>query len=353
MNSNDKIIFDCYAIDFQIGNNYIIEITLIISTPEYSKFTQFYDKKDEYGETFQDFYERKIIEEKIYKINLYITCHDQSIKTCNYPELTTKKIQNNSIDIIYFSNYIYRRETDNILNTYLNSINLDDNDYCNTDIIDNYEYNYMNECMNECSFSCYSLDCNFICGNENQYLFNSKSYDKCPEGTIENNKNGQKICKCKNLFYIDDNSNNICLSSKICDDNHPILNDKMNECLNYYVKFETNKLLGCPENTCISQRYWDVKICEEKSENMEIFNGICFDYYSEIIDNIDEMAENHRKIKNKKGIIISCYSYNNDYLNNFDKLIEDNSDSTIIDLREYIEEYKKKNNIGAKLIYIL
>ena len=57
--------------------------------------------------------------------------------------------------------------------------------------------------------------------------------------------------------------------------------------------------------------------------------------YSKKIDNIDEIAENHIKIKDKEGIIISAYSYNNDYLNNFDKLIEDNSDSTIIDLREY------------------
>ena len=51
-------------------------------------------------------------------------------------------------------------------------------------------------------------------------------------------------------------------------------------------------------------------------------------------DNIDEMPENHIKIKDKEWIIISAYSYNNNYLNNFDKLIQDNSDSTLIDLRE-------------------
>ena len=153
INPNDKIIFDFYAINFEI-KNYIIEITSIISTPKYDNLTQFYDKKDEYGETFQDFYERKIIEEKIYKINLYISCHEQSIKTCNYPELplTTKTIQSNSINIIYFSNYIFRRETDNLLNAYLYSLNNynDDNIYCNNIINEINENNYMNECKNEC-----------------------------------------------------------------------------------------------------------------------------------------------------------------------------------------------------------
>ena len=221
------------------------------------------------------------MEEKIFKVKLNISCHDKYIKVCNYPELTTKIIENNSTNITFFSNYTYKGDSNNILNIYLRNENFNDNEYCNNNIIDNYEYNYNNECINECSFSCYSSDCIFIYGNENQYIFNSKSYDKCPEGTIEDYNNGQKICKCKNLFYIDDNLNNICLSSLICDDNRPILNKNTKECLDYYVKFETNKFLECPENTCISQRYWDVKICEEKTINMEVFHDICFENYSE------------------------------------------------------------------------
>ena len=55
---------------------------------------------------------------------------------------------------------------------------------------------------------------------------------------------------------------------------------------------------------------------------MKVFNDICFDDYS---DKIDNMVENHIKIKDKEGITISAYSYNNDYLNNFDKLIKINN----------------------------
>ena len=354
---NDKIIVDLFAANFQIGQNYLIELTSIISTPEYDKFILYYDKKEEFGgDNYQEYYERKIIEEKIFKVNLHISCHDQSIKTCNYPELTTKIIPNNSINIIYLSNYIYKGETNNLLNVYSKINNFNDDEYCNNNIIDNYQYNYMNDCINECP-SCYASDlsknCIYVCENVQQYLFNSKYYDNCPEGTIEDIKNEQKICKCKNLFYNDENLNNICLSSKICDDNHPILNDKTNECLNYNVKYENNYYLNCPKNTCISQKFWDLKICEEKTSDMRIFNGICFDEYSKLIDNIEYLAKNHIKIDNIEGIVISVYSYNNDYKNNFEELIQNNN-VTIIDLRDYIEDYKIINKIDDNTdIYIV
>ena len=83
--------------------------------------------------------------------------------------------------------------------------------------------------------------------------------------------------------------------------------------------------MKCPNNTCISQEYWFSKICEEKTSNMKIFNDICFDNYSSIIDNIGEMANNHTKINTNEGIFISAYSYIKDYQNNFDKLLEENT----------------------------
>ena len=357
INVNDKILFDLFGVKIQIGENYIIEITSIISTPEYNNFIKFYDKTDKYGENFENYYQRKIMEEKKFQVKLHFSCHDQSIKTCNYPELSTKIIQNNSINIIYFSNFNYIGESNNLLKIYSRITNFNDNDYCNNDIIDKYQYNYMNECMNECP-SCYSFDssknCIFNCNQLHQYLFNSKYYNNCPEGTIEDSKNEEKICKCKNLFYVDQNLNNICLASLICDDNHPILNDKTNECLNYRVKYVNNYYMECPENTCISQKYWELKICEEKTSNMRVFNGICFDNYSKIIDNIEDMAKYHIKISDNEEIVISAYSYNNDYLNNFEELIQENNNVTIIDLREYIEEYKKINKIDEKTdIYIV
>ena len=78
INVNDKIIFDISAgeANIQIGEKYVIEMTSIISTPEYNKFIQFYDKREEYGENFENYYQRKIMEEKIFKIKIYFTCHD-------------------------------------------------------------------------------------------------------------------------------------------------------------------------------------------------------------------------------------------------------------------------------------
>ena len=150
INLNDKILFDLSAIDFEIGHNYIIEITSIISTPEYNQFTQYSDKRCHYGENadnYENYYKKIIMEEKIFKVNLYISCHEQSKKTCNYGDLTKKIIEIDSIDIIFFSNYIYRRETNNLLNAYLYSIdNYNDDDYCEGENTIN-KFNFMNECV--------------------------------------------------------------------------------------------------------------------------------------------------------------------------------------------------------------
>ena len=300
INSNNKILFDLFGVNIEIGKIYVIEITSCISTPQYDRLIQLTEKIDEYGEDFKNYYQRKILWEKKFELRLNISCHDQSIKTCNYPELTTKIIENNTTNVTVLSNY--KGEANNILNIYLRNNILNDNEYCNNNIIDNYEYNYNNECVNK-DPSIYSNESSisiFSCKNENQYIFNLKCYDKCPEGTIEDLKNDQKICKCKSLFYTDENLNKICLSSIICDNNHPILNEETNECLNYRVKYGPSYSIKCPNNTCISQEYWFSKICEEKTSNMKVFNDICFDNYSSIIDNIGEMANNHTKINTNK-----------------------------------------------------
>ena len=69
-----------------------------------------------------------------------------------------------------------------------------------------------------------------MCENENQYIFYSQCYNNCPENSVSYIlETNIKMCKCKNLFYSDPSNNVKCLSSLICDDNHPVLDESTNE----------------------------------------------------------------------------------------------------------------------------
>ena len=266
-------------------------------------------------------------------------------------------IQNDINDIIFLSNFVYKGEENNLLNTYLALNNYDSNNYCSNDVININQYIFMNECINECP-TYYISDsfnyCNFMCENENQYIFNSKCFDSCPEGTISDlSEDSKKKCKCEKLYYTDKNFNNICLSSLLCDNNHPILDKNTNECLNYRVKYGNEYLYECPENTCISERFVTSKICEERTSDMKVFNGICFNNYSLIKDKFREIVNKNKQLNDREGINLSVYSYNN-YINNFDELLKNNMNSTIIDIRECLSLYKEYNNIDEGTdIYIV
>jgi hypothetical protein len=123
-----------------------------------------------------------------------------------------------------------------------------------------------------------------------------------------------------------------------------------NECLNYRVKYRDEYYMECPENTCISQSF-EENICEDKTPDTKVFNGICFNNYSSIKSRFGDMAENNIKIKEKEGVTLSVYSYD-DYSQKFDKILEKNTDTTIIDIRECLSLYKKENNIDED-IYIV
>ena len=358
IDQDDHILIDFSDIKIKIGEIHTIEITWTISTDEYDKLSDYYDKIDNYGdEDYSNFYESKILEEKIFTIEFKFVCFESSKKTCNYPNLTTKIIQNYSNDIIFLSNFVYKGEENNLLNTYLALNNYDSNNYCSNDEININQYIFMNECINE--YPTYYISdssnyCNFMCENENQYIFNSKYYDSCPEGTISDlSEDSKKICKCEKLYYTDENFNNICLSSLLCDNNHPILDKNTNECLNYRVKYGNEYLYECPENTCISERFVTSRICEEKTSDMKVFNGICFNNYSLIKDKFREIVNKNKQLNDREGINLSVYSYNN-YINNFDELLKNNMNSTIIDIRECLSLYKEYNNIDEGTdIYIV
>ena len=155
------------------------------------------------------------------------------------------------------------------------------------------------------------------------------------------------------MYYTDESYNKVCLSSSICDDNHPILDKKTNECFNYRVKYGNEYLYECPKNTCISQRFENSRICEDKTSDMKIFNGICFNDYSSLKTNFKEMAKNNIKMNEYEGITLIVYS-SNDYSKNFDKLLQNNINTTLIDIRECLSLYKEQNNLGEETdIYIV
>ena len=106
----------------------------------------------------------------------------------------------------------------------------------------------------------------FLCyEKEHKYIFYLKCYDNCPEGTISDlSEDNLKICKCQNLYYIDENNDGICLSSLLCDDNNPVLDEFKNQCLNYSVQYGNKYYYECPKNTCISKILPKIKILKIK-----------------------------------------------------------------------------------------
>ena len=86
---------------------------------------------------------------------------------------------------------------------------------------------------------------------------------------------------------------------------------------------------------------------------MKVFNGICFNNYSLIKYKFREMVHKNKQLNEREGINLNVYSYNN-YINNFDELLKNNINSTIVDIRECLSLYKEYNNIDEGTdIYIV
>ena len=348
-NEEDNILFDFSEADLQIYYNNIIEIKGVLTTPKYDNLFDYIDKQDNYGdENFELFYEsKKIKEEKVLKIELTFSCHESSI-SCNYPNLSTKTIENGDNNIIYFSNFQKKDEIDNLLEAYLdlNNYNDDDIEYCESIVREINQYILNNNCVDFCPNN------DYIIGESNKCIEVQK--EEIQNENTEGSKNENKNNECQGLYYIDDKLNVICLSSLFCDENHPILNEETNECVAYRVKYKDEYFTECPENTCISQNIQSLDICEDILLDMKVFNGICFDDYSNIIINIDKISKNLIKINNYKSATINVYSYNNDYSQNFNDIIQNNINTTIIDLRECIKKIKQYYNLDDNIdIYIV
>ena len=342
INEEDSILFDFSDADPQICYNNIITINCVLTTPKYENLFDYIDKQDKYGDDdFKNFYEKKIIEEKVFKLELIFSCHESSI-SCNYPKLSTKTIENDDNKIIYFSNFQKTDEIDNLLEAYID-INNYDNSYCESIVREINQYILNNNCVDMCPNDDYILDAS---NNKCIYVRNEEIETMTKE---KDNKNND----CQSLYYIDEKLNIICLSSLFCDENHPILNEETNECIIYRVKYGDEYFSKCPENTCISQNSPSLDTCEDKLLDMKVFNGICFDDYSNIINNIEEISKNNNISNIYKSAIISVYSYNN-YSQNFNQIIQNNINAIIIDLRECIKKIKQNFDLDENIdIYIV
>ena len=111
------------------------------------------------------------------------------------------------------------------------------------------------ECVDDCDDISYPLKYNHQCYKRG----------KCPEGTIENNIEGE--CKCEKVWYKQENDNLNCIDSDKCPDSHPYKNYKTNECTSDPCTDDTFKLNNtcyetCPEGTLEKEKTDGTKICQ-------------------------------------------------------------------------------------------
>ena len=227
---NDSLLFDMSSCNIMFNEKYYINISIITREPDFEVYSSLYDKIDAIGNiNISYYYEKKIIDEKNYRIKLNFMCYEKSNK-CKYDFLSIKTLLNNSVTL---SDYVPKdNNNSNLFTEYLNIISnrSNYNNNCKEEIIDNFYLN--NSCVKECPFN-YKNDSQNNCILQKIYLFNNETYyEDCPKGTITDTyKDFTYFCKCKSLYYIDNNSNQICLSNSTCPELYPILIGETNECI--------------------------------------------------------------------------------------------------------------------------
>ena len=85
------------------------------------------------------------------------------------------------------------------------------------------------------------------------------------------------------------------------------------------VKFENRCYPECPQGTCLTQQDPELKTCIRESTNMQVFNGICFENFAELTDNIKSLSESGEIISTESGVIIRGYSTKSDNQNQEEK----------------------------------
>ena len=156
---DDSLSFDYSNISIKIEEQPFFEILAIIIEPDYDKSISLCDKLDIYGEEPKNFYERKIIDEKIIKIKInfgcYLTCetceyagfnmNKQNCLSCKDNNYCFMEKEGNCYDILALKYNFYKDlEDENTLKC------VPYGDYC----INEYPFEIINtkECVKECNY---------------------------------------------------------------------------------------------------------------------------------------------------------------------------------------------------------
>ena len=224
------------------------------------------------------------------------------------------------------------------------------------DNINSNKYTYKNLCINlEKIPQNYILDKNnnfiSICDPKNEYEFNNKCYNDCPEGTkLDESIKIKNLCICNNLFYLKDKEIK-CVNSNVCPDNYPYLKIGTLECSNYSTIYQDEYYTSCPEGTCITQINKNLVTCVEKLDEFKTISNICIEDFSIILDRIEELNDNNNIIINKyEGVTINLYEIGVD----INEMKENFKNLTFIDLNECANELREFYNLNfSEKLYIL
>lgn len=115
-------------------------------------------------------------------------------------------------------------------------------------------------------------------------------------------------------------------------------------------KFEGKCYPHCPEGTCLTKDDPGLNLCIRITPNTQVFNGICFENFSEITQNIKSLSESGEIISTNSGIIIHAYSSNPKEEKNKEK----NANYSLVYLHDCEYKIKSYYNISNDTkLYIL
>ena len=220
---------------------------------------------------------------------------------------------------------------------------------CSKNTLNDKKYNYKNKCVSKDEVvKNYVLDesNNFVsmCNAQTEFEFNNECYSSCPDGTKKDESNtDQNLCICNNLYYLNEEEEQICITSNVCPNEYPYLKINGLECHNCPVKYKGKCLLKCPEGTCLTQVNANLATCVDKLDETKILGGLCFDDFLRMLDGIDSAGSSNIVMNEYLGITINIYMSDIE----LETVKEKNPNLTFIDLGECENKLREHYNLNS------